>query len=518
VIRNLKDPQEVWTRWIELRPRLPREYLTVRSNYSEDTGRITVQTTLPDVDRDGQPDLRDLPENLQGDSAIQMVWATRGQITARATNGRFSGAVPTDGSGLELWAEIPPQDQPQTVLMPLEVDNYPRALIHRVTTNRFDRGTDERPRRRHVQVNLLSLGDRRYVTSATAPEPDSKEGQSPPVLLEENQPVAFPVPRLGESEPLTVHFQVDAPFDAFGDPDGGQHDEIRLGWEGERPLTFYADRQVEIRLVGVEPSGQITLRTQVNDYTCSLPTAGKKGRFFLVAGGRVEQRDMVANRVEVKLDHLPPDVLYFQPRATRVTKGKPIIVDLEVQDLSGIAQVTLGLTAQRQDELPPDAVAIPYVGIPVDDRATLELSLSTEDEKLSPGTYWIQAELVDQVGYSRKTGSPGFEPQAVRIDPPRPVMKPDQSSAAKPVKGTLKGYVVFGVLDYRPRDFQVQIKGTSRRTTTGNRGAFRFDNLPAGQYVLEASGSLQGTRKKGEAAVKLQKPADYSEEVVIQVQ
>ncbi len=474
-----------------------------------------MQAALPDVDRDGQPDLRELPPDLQGSPQAQVLWETRGQITARATNGRFSGAVPTDGSPLPLWAEIPPQSAPQTVLIPLAVDGYPRALLHSLTTNRYDRGTDERARRRQVRINALSLGDRVYVTSRAAPEPPVKEGQPPPVYLEEGLRAAFPAAKPDSTGPLTVHFEVDVPFDAFGEPAAEQYDEIQLGWEGEPPVTFYADRQVAIRLAQVNSAGQIALQTRVQDPTCMLTTAGKSGRFVVVAGGRVEQRELPSDRVQVLLDHLPPEVLSFRPRRTRVTQGEPIIVDLEAKDLSGIASVKLALTNQPQADLPPDAPVVPNTTVAVEDRTTLELSLST-DAKTLPGTYWIQAEIIDQVGYSRKTGGPEFEPPSVRVERRRPPRKPETPSAG-PVKGTLKGHVVFGVLDFRPSDFQVQIKGTNRRATTETRGEFRFEDVPAGEYVLEASGSLQGKGKRGEASVKLQSLADYAEDVVITV-
>lgn len=514
-IRNLQNPQETWVRWIELQPRLPREYLTVRSDYSADTRRIEVQAALPDVDRDGQPDLRELPADLQGSPQAQIVWQTRGQVTARASNGVFSGAVPTDGSALSLWAEIPPAATPQTVLMPLTIDGYPRALLHSLTTNRYDRGTDERARRRHVRINALSLGDRVCVTSRAAPEPPVTEGQPPPVYLEAGAGAAFPAAKPDSTGPLTVHFEVDAPLDAFGEPIDEQYDEIQLGWEGEPPLTFYSDRQVDMRLVQVSPDGQIALQTRVQDYTCTLATAGKTGRFVVVAGGRIEQRELPADRVQVLLDHLPPEVLSFRPRRARVTQGEPIVLDLETKDLSGVAGVKLALTKQPQADLSPDAATIPNTQTATDDRTTLQLSLDT-DANTAPGTYWVQAEVTDRVGFSRKTGGPDFEPASVRVERRRTPAKPETPTSG-PVKGTLKGYVVFGTLDYRPSDFQVQIKGTSRRTTSESRGAFRFDDVPAGEYTLEASGSLQGKSVRGEAPVKLQSPNDYANDVVITV-
>jgi hypothetical protein len=64
----------------------------------------------------------------------------------------------------------------------------------------------------------------------------------------------------------------------------------------------------------------------------------------------------------------------------------------------------------------------------------------------------------------------------------------------------------------------VRINGnTIEPTTTSNGGRFRFDNVPAGKYVITARGPVRGYIKQGTAEIELSKKVDYTHEIVIEL-
>ena len=88
---------------------------------------------------------------------------------------------------------------------------------------------------------------------------------------------------------------------------------------------------------------------------------------------------------------------------------------------------------------------------------------------------------------------------------------------------TTAGRVIFGEVGFgtRPANFPVQIRGNgiSKRVVTQSGGVFRFLDIPAGEYVVSASGTLPlGGSKKGEIQVKLEKKEDYNQEFVIPIE
>ena len=65
---------------------------------------------------------------------------------------------------------------------------------------------------------------------------------------------------------------------------------------------------------------------------------------------------------------------------------------------------------------------------------------------------------------------------------------PTRPDNVKPLVGTIHGVVRFGPT-FRPDRITVRINGsTIEPTTTSNGGRFRFENVPAGKYAIEARG------------------------------
>jgi hypothetical protein len=72
-----------------------------------------------------------------------------------------------------------------------------------------------------------------------------------------------------------------------------------------------------------------------------------------------------------------------------------------------------------------------------------------------------------------------------------------QRSANRGSRGPISGYVTRG--KFRPAGVTVTLKGaTESSQKTDSQGAFVFPNVPAGTYVLRASGAVQNTMRRGE--------------------
>ena len=503
VISDNNDPDEKWVKWIELKPLVPSEYLQATSEYKRDAGRISVHVEPRDDDGDGTPDPgRVLPQGLEGESSINVIWERGGALLAKA-NGAFFGQIDSVRSSVDLWASVPARDA--TVSIPLSVDRYPRAFVHTLLVNRDNPGVDVRADR-FIRINSLSMGNLVYLTSPDVPSPELQEGQRL-VYLQNSDAAAFPASSDGAL--LNVQFQVDAPIDAFSQDK--QEDYVQVGWLNANGTRFYSDRHVRIQFVAADPGGTVTLATQVTDYSHRLETQGKQGRFVIVAGGRVRGDSYLPHEVQVVLDGQPPRPLSFRARRTRVRQGEPIQVVVEVEDLSGLAQARFGLTKGEADEIPEDAELHAATGN--------ALSVSIKTDELAPGDYWIQSQLVDRVGHQLNTGDLGFAPQSVEIVA-RPKSTPqDGKQDPKPATGTLRGYVEFGSLGFKPNGITVKIKGTNRQTTTQDGGRFQFANVPTQEqaYVLEARGFVSGLPKTGEAEVQLKTEKDFKSDAVISI-
>lgn len=515
IIRNTEkptDPAEHWVKWVEIKPLAPSVYLDMSSRYSADEGKIVIALRRKDDANDQR-----LPENLAGETSIEVVLEQRDKLLTEA-RGDPSVTIPQDTQTGQIVLEgIPPQTGDRMIQLPITIDGYPRAFVQRLNLSGTGGGVNSP---RQIRIAALSMEDRVYTTASGSSLPGL---QVEPRTLPEDQAAAFAVPVVGEGEPITVFLEIDTfADDAFSDPRREDYDEIRVGWEGA-PTKLYSDRQVEIKFTDFLPGeGRFTLRSTVQDCVVSLPTGRYRGPKKIFADGRIDGKVIPPDQIDVLLDHLPPRVEDFRILEETVPKGKPIRVLLTTTDWSGLAQVKAGLTDARDGKLPPDTPLLSEVGRRVGDRNELRFSLATDDDKISAGSsYWVQFEATDQVGHSVKTDVNNVAPVRVIITAPREM---ERREAAPPVvTGTLTGFVIFGEVGFgtRPANFPVQIRGNgiSKRAITQAAGVFRFLDIPAGEYVLSASGTLPlGGSKKGEIQVKLEKQEDYNQEFVIPIE
>ncbi|MCE9527091.1 MAG: hypothetical protein K8R36_13675 [Planctomycetales bacterium] len=508
LLTNLDNPAERWLKWIELNPLQPKDYLDAEIGYDLMKERIFVNLRPKLLPGESQPKPEEvLPIGL-AEKPIAIVWDTTGELpdgSERNDHALFDGGKPS----ASLYAAVPPdvKERKQRIVR-LTVDGYPRAFVYAVDCTMAKLGEDLKPARQHVRINSVESPDflkTFYFSSAVMPKdpPPPAPGAKKPVLLEAGEAATIPAP----CKVLKVQFEVDVPKDAFQLSDRDDLVEVGLDVEGADRKRFYADRQMTTRLVAVGPQGLLTLDTEVRDYSIELDPGGLQNKRFqltaqlVLAGSHVQ-----GARVPVVLDGLPPDIKSFNTTSDasqKIVPGEKFVARLNVADLSGIAQVEFGFDLNQSGDLEKDeAKILPGLAQPPADD-TWSLELSTKD--LPPGPNFLMARATDRVGFQSR-------PRPLRLVVPSP-----DAVKGKMDKGTIKGVVMFGKLPADNIKVTLSFPGAGVQRTK-NGGKFQFDNVPAGEYTLQAGGSVQNVVRQGKLEKIHPSPPDKPDDVILMLE
>lgn len=508
LLTNLENPAERWLKWIELNPLTPKDYLDAEIGYDLKRERILVTLRPKLLPGESQPKPEEvLPIGL-AEKPIAIVWDTTGELptgSERNDHAVFDGGKPS----ANLYAVVPPDDKERKErIVRLSVDGYPRAFVYRVDCRETKPGEDLKPARQHVRINSVESPDflkTFFFTPAVMPKepPPPGPGAKKLVLLESGEAATIPAP----CKVLKVQFEVDVPKDAFQLSQRDDLVEVGLDVEGADRQRFYADRQVTTHLVGIGPQGLLTLDTEVRDYSIELDPGGLQNKRFqltaqLVLAGSNAQED----RVPVVLDGLPPDIKTFNtsPDASQaVIPGQKFVAQLNVADLSGVAQVEFGFDLNQSGDLEKEEAKILQVQAQPLANDVWSLELSTKD--LPPGRNVLMARVTDRVGLQSRP-----RPLILRVPSPDAVK-------GKMDKGTIKGVVMFGKLSPDNIKVTLSLPGAGVQRTKGG-GKFQFDNVPEGEYTLQADGSVQNMVRTGKLEKIKPSPADKPDDVILMLE
>jgi hypothetical protein len=477
-VRDSASKSELGVRRIELRPLRPHDYLFPEVGYNKDQGKITIDLRRAREELDCLP-----PYSKEAPLAasLKLVWPAEESpgADALAKDVRYPGKYeamigssdkipPADGVAAAeraepaLFADVA-TDPRRTVEVQLTVDRYPRAFLYEV---RFDRNRSKIERERGTcRVAILQ----------------------PP----QNNPYRVP----GE-EPVMVDFQADAPDDAFPDKrDALEKSDERLElriFDADQPRDlcpeearqFFNDRQVDVRLTGLEPQGVLNIRTEVSDFfkvalrRPGLENIRAKIHLQLHLPDLRESQlrwAVLKDDVTVVFDGTAPQVEEITIEGKSVIQGEPVTASFSAtDDLSGIKEVLYGFDLDQSGEL--EAGENPKKLLQPDTDGRWRFSLPTKER--DPGRYVVMVRVTDRVGLSTT------RMKSVEIKP-----KPPEGPAATTF--SLEGRVVSQA--GRPvADVEVRLEGTVYKTTTDAAGQFAFQNLPGGEYILVAKGSYQG--------------------------
>lgn len=476
------DSDKSWIKWIELAPIPLQRYLEANAWY--ESGQVVVEVT-------GK---RDLHGNFPA-GGLELAWDTRPDFpdgTKRSTEGTISNVdEPTT-----LYIDIEPDDITREVF--IAVNGCPRVLSFQVPCRESAervRGTPT-PNRLSIAVTKLSVPGTDQVFHVPTRAIGRSEniyldgplaGEKPPktdVFLERKQPVI-----LKPVEAMRIHFHLDAPAAGFRPTDG---DSVEVLLDGNSQGVTYADRHLRTDWQGLGDNGVVQLALKMEEQFVEIQPSDRDERLSLVAELTFDQQRKSSQAISVVFDGTPPVVREVDVPGQLDLESKQL-VEMEVEELSGVSEVRYWLTATRQQSVEKPAIAT-LVGSETRGKR-LRIRFNVDTAGMEEGDYFLGIQVDDRVGLSSRTHQ-----TPIQIKKKKPV----------PVIATISGTIQFAVRTDYLYTVVALIKG--EKPVPGyiikepKRGQFVFKDVPAGEYIVRAELMKSGKTKTAEKAVQVKKP------------
>jgi hypothetical protein len=383
----------------------------------------------------------------------------------RGTEMKLEGTV-FGRDELELYCQVP-ENSPRVLTMEVDVDGYPRAYVFEVPCWQ-------------TKTNIPVSSDLQRIEIV---EPSEGTSIGP------------------ESKSQSVILKIDAIPGAFD----SRGDSVEVGWDldrdrefaNEQTTKFMSDRQADIRLL-TSPVGRLLMSTKVSDIQLELSTpAIKKGRVNLLAklnsGGRIVWSDPV----EIISDSDPPTIsgVELLPGPS-FAQGMDLTVRVGADDanLSGVVMVEVLLDANGAGTFEASG-GRPKPTERQPDGSWLAL-LPTKE--ILPGRATLLVRATDRAGNKSLVTK-----SSVEI-----VSKQEWDEKQSNAVQELSGAVTYS--DDPMTNAKVWLENEkgeiAYRTTTNERGAFRFANVQAGKYKLVALGVVKNRPRKAERPIEVLPP------------
>jgi hypothetical protein len=450
VLTDKKTNEKCWRR-IDSRIRHPRSYLEPTVRFDAVSERITMRFKSS------------VGESLFSDGIP--VKARIREPLPRGTEMKLEGTV-FGRDELELYCQVP-ENSPRVLTMEVDVDGYPRAYVFEVPCWQ-------------TKTNIPVSSDLQRIEIV---EPSEGTSIGP------------------ESKSQSVILKIDAIPGAFD----SRGDSVEVGWDldrdrefaNEQTTKFMSDRQADIRLL-TSPVGRLLMSTKVSDIQLELSTpAIKKGRVNLLAklnsGGRIVWSDPV----EIISDSDPPTIsgVELLPGPS-FAQGMDLTVRVGADDanLSGVVMVEVLLDANGAGTFEASG-GRPKPTERQPDGSWLAL-LPTKE--ILPGRATLLVRATDRAGNKSLVTK-----SSVEI-----VSKQEWDEKQSNAVQELSGAVTYS--DDPMTNAKVWLENEkgeiAYRTTTNERGAFRFANVQAGKYKLVALGVVKNRPRKAERPIEVLPP------------
>lgn len=457
---NVDDPADRVVKWIGILPLHPSRYLELGEVRYENR---RVRATLQLIEPRSVPAVRDNP--------VEVVWANLDaeRFLQRSSMAKLSDE-PGRGAG-ELWAQIPPEVS--DCRLELNVDGYPRAFVYEIRCEENEIGRSLADKQLAIRIVGVTPV---YENDTEAGEGDNAPPLEIPVAAAAEGPTRLPI-RSDPGNPCTdliVHFEVDAPENAFESINPLAR--VRLGNH-----LLFCDRQVQTTLEKLGPDGALHLLSKVSDYRIPVKVEGKTS---VVIRAELQKRgeEGTSSQVMAVLDGIAPRVLDLDNLPAKIQAKTPLTLDVEFTDdgLSGMQRLVVAVDVNESGTIDDPDIQKSFKL--AHDARQMSVELPTDKLEPNSGGYRVLAQVTDRVGM---TSSVRESETVVRIDVAR---KPPP---AKAEKGSICGTVFVNNRPARLTMGTVTIKELPRVVDVDG-ATFRFDEVPMGNYTLEASGNLSG--------------------------
>jgi hypothetical protein len=291
-----------------------------------------------------------------------------------------------------------------------------------------------------------------------------------------------PVPRF----PVLVEVDNPAPEDSL---------ELRLQPVGTaKELTetvkFDSIRDVHVWLDAAGPTDQgLLFTTRSHDWIKPLDLSHLRGKVEITGVLETKDRFFYSDPIIVTVDATPPEGIAFLPIQPKLEKGKPLSVAAAVFDPeTDITKATFFLCKKLEDgKIPADAVKADGTKSPKDP-TIWQAELKVPDA--------FRGEGVVGVVFTNQVGLANDPPKVQRIE----IVDPKAPS------GTIEGIVEFGG---RPQPgVAVGMRDPDGKekalTTTDDKGKFKFEKVPPGNYMVGALKKDSSTGAAGTSPAKVE--------------
>ena len=440
VVRDAAGKQsgKRWKSWIDFKPVPPVWYLVPKVSYRAAERRINIRVS-PGPKAEALPPISD-------EQPIKVQWDIAGVFPPK-TDWKTSAELTGPGSEATLFAEVP--QAVKSVPVRLTVDGYPRAFVYAV-----DCGRD---------AESVEASDNLCEIRIVAPKDGAVFAVSP------------------ENTAINALFQVDAPFDAFRNPeDAVEISFARRGSPAEGKRRFHGDREVAYRLQELAPQGVLRVASSAGDFSVPLRFGQQQGKVDISAQLILPRHPAKSKKdsVTILLDADPPEVRLQAPGT--IPQDGDLEVIAEAEDLSGIKKLEFFLDEKEKlAERGPEDVG-------------KKIALPTKELNLKPGLHRVTVKASDNAGHTRTSE------QSVTVEAKAP--KPDMAAAMSSIGGK-----VFAKSGLTCWDIEVQVKELSNRPAQVQQqtGQFTVADVPPGNYTIVVKAKIGNSLTVHSASVPL---------------
>lgn len=250
-------------------------------------------------------------------------------------------------------------------------------------------------------------------------------------------------------------------------------------------------RDVRVWLDMAGPTdGGLLFTTRSRDWIKPIDLAQLRGKVEVLAVLRTQAGEVISQQpLRLTVDATPPELIGFLPLPAQVEKGKPLTVGASVFDPETDVVKAVFFLCKQLDEGKIPADAIKAVGMQ-----------SEKDPKVWLADFKIPAEFRGEgligVVFSNQAGLTNETPRVQRIE----------IIDAKPATGTIEGKVEYGG---RPQPgVAVSLRDADGKekaaTTTDEKGKFKFEKVPVGNYHVFGAKSDSSSGIRGSAPVQVE--------------
>lgn len=431
---------------LSIAPQRPRRYIRPRVGYDVESEQVRIRLTPQDKSL--------LPP---GGAKIHVDVV---EPLPPGTESQLDGEIKSPQYEANLFVDVP-SDDPRTLTLRINVDDFPRAFVYRVPIGVQSVDIPEELDLREIRI--LSPRPGKIYTAPIAAIPVEFEVDAP---AHARQPLAG-----------LVEIGVDA------DRDRDLQDENTI------ELSF--DRQVTAVLDGLAPGGKVSIDATITDFTLDLPAPNTLGsKVDLLGRVSADGKSAYSQPTQVIIDGTPPAI-------TRLELNPPGFVklgdDLEVtawatdNDLSGVARVEamfdLTVTGKFEGGMPVPASQ--------EDDGRWVAKLKTAPLVAGPAKVLVRA--TDRADNVSKIESARLR-----------VVTPEEASTQTDVRNTITGSVVFGgqpVPDAKVTLEVAQGQEPFAPVVTQTAGTFVFSKVPPGNYRVSVVALIHNKNRRQTADV-----------------